>query len=229
MISSLFVVAELLWSIQLALRPDPFTAGSATLIVAGIAVYTVITVVGILLVRALWARWLALATTIVTLTLGSLGRFDHVLPYAAAAVSLLAVGGLTGPWLRVRLRQHPEVGVPPQALLLPLVATLALPLAGIASPDGPTLPCLVVAFCGPVLSVAYVRAAPWGLWALRTGLPILAVVAGISTGWWGAAAFIAYGSAVAVLSWSSEARDAMTPVLAPLPPPRAAPHTGGIS
>src|SRR5665811_823131 len=117
-VSSLFVVAQLLWSIQLALRPDPFAAGSATLIVAGITVYTVIAVVGILLVRALWARWLALATTIATLTLGSLGRFEDVLPYAAAAVSLLAVGGLTGPWLRLRLRQHPGVGVPPRALLL---------------------------------------------------------------------------------------------------------------
>jgi len=144
-VSSLFVVAQLLWSIQLALRPDPFAAGSATLIVAGITVYTVIAVVGILLVRALWARWLALATTIATLTLGSLGRFEDVLPYAAAAVSLLAV------------------------------------------------------------------------------------VAGISTGWWGAAVFIAYGSAVVALSWSSEARDAMAPVLAPLPSPRVAPHTGGMS
>ncbi len=78
LISGLFATAQILWSMRLAIEPDPLTVGAALLLISGIVVYTVISVVGILLVRAPWARWLALYTTVVTLVVGTLRQYQFL-------------------------------------------------------------------------------------------------------------------------------------------------------
>lgn len=225
LISGLFATAQILWSMRLAIDPDPFAVGAAVLVISGIVLYTVIAVVGILLVRAPWARWLALYATLVTLVVGTLGGVSPFLSIVATAMSLSAVGGLTGPWLRIWLRQRPGAGIDPAAVALPLLAIAALPLAGLASPEGLTVPAVATAVLGPVLAWAYARAFPWSLWALRIVVPPLAIIAAFAAGGWGAVAFIVYGVAVSALAWSPGARDALSPVQAPLPPPRVGPET----
>lgn len=225
LISGLFATAQILWSMRLAIDPDPFTVGAAVLLISGIVVYTVIAVVGILLVRAPWARWLALYATVVTLVVGTLGGVGSFLSIAATAMSLFAVGGLTGPWLRIWLRQRPGAGIDPAAVALPLLAIAALPLAGLASPEGLTVPAVATALLGPVLAWAYARALPWSIWAFRIVDPLLAIVAAFAAGGWGAVAFVVYGVAVSALAWSPGARDALSPVQASLPPPRVRPET----
>jgi hypothetical protein len=221
-ISSLFATSEFVWSIRLAVDPEPFAAGSIALIIGGAIIYTIIAVVGVLLVRAPWARWLALVTTVATLLLGSLGRFDTVLPYVAALLSLIAVGALAGPWLRIWLRQRPGVGISWKAVALPLLALLSVPLAGLSAPHGPTVPGLIAVIAGCGSTIAYVRAVPWSLWAMRIALPLVGLAAGLSATGWGVAAFVAYALVVGGLAWSSDARDALSPVQPPLPPPRVA-------
>jgi hypothetical protein len=223
-ISGLFAVAELLWSISLTVSPEPFSPGSSALVVAGIVLYTVIAIVGMLLVRAPWARWLALTTAVCTVVVGALGGEPDPLSITAAVLSLVAIGGLAGPWLRIWLRQRPGAGAGPIAVALPLVAIAALPLAGLASVESATPAALTLAFAGPVLAWAYARGLAPGLWGLRLAAPALALIAAVAAGTWGSAAFLAYGTTVGILSWSPAARDAMSPVQAPLPPPRATPQ-----
>ena len=222
-ISALFVMSELLWSIQLTVSPDPLSPGSSALFVAGIVVYVVVAVVGMLLVRAPWARWLALTTAICTVLIGSLGGVTDALVMMAIALSLVAIGGLAGPWLRIWLRQRPGAGAGAAAVSLTLAAITALPLAGLVSVESPNAAALVLAFAGPTLAWAYARGFSIGLWGLRTVAPVLAAGAAITAGTWGAAAFLIYGSVVGVLAWSTGAHDAISPVQAPLPPPRVAP------
>jgi hypothetical protein len=224
-ISGLFAVAELLWSIRLTVSPEPFSPGSSALVVAGIVLYTVIAIVGMLLVRAPWARWLALTTAVCTVVVGALGSELDALSIAAAVLSLVAIGGLAGPWLKIWLRQRPGAGAGPIAVALPLVAIAALPLAGLASVESATPAALTLAFAGPVLAWAYARGLAPGLWGLRLAAPALALIAAVAAGTWGSAAFLAYGTTVGILSWSPAARDAMSPVQAPLPPPRATPQS----
>ncbi len=226
-ITGLFGFAELLWCVALSAHPDPFSPGSALLVVTGIVAYTAIATVGILLVRASWARWLALGTTVVTLVVGSLGDPYDAVSIAATVGSLIAVGGLVGPWLRIWLRQRPGAGAGPITVALPLAALAGLPLAGISTPNALSAPALAVAFAGPILGWAYARALRWGLWGLRVVLPTLAIVAAAVAGGWGTAWLLAYAAGVAAIAWMPGARDAQIPVQAPLPPPRVAPRSEG--
>jgi hypothetical protein len=226
-ITGLFGIAEFLWSVRLTVYPAPFSPGSAVLVVAGVVIYTSIATVGILLVRAPWARWLAFATVVATLVLGSLGETIGALAITATALSLVAIGGLAGPWLRIWLRRRPGSGAGPIAAALPLVALSALPLAGIAAPDALSPAVLAVAFAGPLLAWAYARAFRWGLWGLRVVTPALALIAAVATGGWGAAWLVAYAASVVALSWMPAAGEAQSPVQAPLPPARVSPRSGG--
>lgn len=221
-VSGLFAVAELLWSIRLTISPEPFSPGSSALVAAGIVLYTVIAVVGMLLVRAPWARWLALTTAVGTVVIGALGGDVDALSITAAVLSLAAIGGLAGPWLKIWLRQRPGAGTGAIAVALPLTAIAALPLAGLASVESATPAALTLAFAGPLLSWAYTRGFTSGLWGLRLVAPALALIAAIAAATWGAAAFLVYGATVGILAWSPGARAALSPVQAPLPPPRTA-------
>lgn len=225
-ISGLFAAAELLWSIRFAVSPEPLSPGSSALLIAGIVLYTVIAVVGMLLVRAPWARWLALATAAGTVLIGALGGVSDGVSIAIVALSLLAIGGLAGPWLRIWLRQRPGAGAGAVAVALPLVAIAALPLAGLTSVDSATPAALALALAGPVLAWAYARGFTLGMWALRIAAPAMALIAAIAAGTWGGAAFVIYGAAVGILAWSPGARDALSPVQVPLPPPRVTPQPG---
>lgn len=226
-ISAVFAGAELLWAIRFTIAPDPLSPGSSALVVAGIVVYTVIAVVGLLLVRAPWARWLALTTAIGTVLLGALGGEVDALSIAAGAVSLLAIGALAGPWLEIWLRQRPGSGAGPIAVALPLCSIVALPLAGAASAESVTPPALILAVAGPILAWAYARGFVFGLWGLRVAAPALALIAAIATGSRMSLAFVIYGATVGALAWFPAARDALSPVQAPLPSPRKTPQSNG--
>jgi len=225
LVAGLFAAAEFAWVIRLGLSPDPFSPGAATLMIAGVVVYTAIALVGMLLVRAPWARWLALAVALATLIVGSLGAISDALSVGAVTLSLLAIGGIAGPWLRIWLRQRPGAGAGGVAVALPLAAIGALPLAGLASVDAVTPAAMVLAATGPVLAWAYARGFRWGLWGLRVALPVVASIAAfVSASWIAAASFITFGLVDALLAWSPGAADALSPVQAPLPPPRTRQH-----
>jgi hypothetical protein len=124
--------AGIAWAIHLGVAPEPFAASSAIAIAAGIVIFTVISVVGLLLVRAPWARWLAFATMALGLVVAAITGLDEVTAVVALVLSLAAIGGLSGPWLRVWLRRRPSAtGPEPRVAVLPLVALALVPLIGL--------------------------------------------------------------------------------------------------
>ena len=210
-----------LWSAAVLLSdPDPFAIGAAALISIGVLGYTLIAVAGILLVRAPWARWLGLSTTIGVLLITAITGFDSAWAYLAIAVSLAAVAGLSGPWLKVWLRQRPGTGPEPKAVALPLIATGAPLVAGLAAWPGLTALVIAAAMLGPVAAWGYGRAWRWGLWALRIAYPVMAVAAGAQVGWPGGLLLGGHGVVVSVLAWSAEASRAQLPIGTTLPAPR---------
>lgn len=223
-ISALVALAGLAWAVHLALEPDPFAGSAAIAIAAGIVVFTVISVVGILLVRAPWGRWIAFATIGVGLGVGIVTGFEDAGAPAAAILSLLAIGGLSGPWLRVWLRQRPSATAPePKAALLPLAALALVPLTGFVSPDGLSPALVVLAVSAAALAVGYARAGAWALWGLRLALPVLTIWAAIGLTAAGAVILVAAGAGVTWLAWTPSARRAIGQPAPPLPAPRRKP------
>ncbi len=217
-VSALFAASSLLTTTLLVIDPEPFSPGSAVLIALGLLAYTVVALVGILLVRAPWARWLALATTVGALVIAAVIGFDSALAVASAAVSLTAVAGLSGPWLTLWLKR-PGTGPEPRAVALPLLAVGAAPVVGFASWSGLAITAVVVGVLGPLGGWAYARALRWGLWVLRLGYPVAAVVAATQLSLAGATLLILHATVVAVLAWSPEASRAQRPIGARLPAP----------
>jgi hypothetical protein len=220
-ISGSVAAAGIAWAIHLGVAPDPLAASAAIAIAAGIVIFTVVSVVGLLLVHAPWARWLAYATVGLGLAVGVVTGIDEITAVIALAFSLVAIGGLSGPWLRFWLRHRPSATAPePRAAILPLAALALVPLTGIASPNGLTWALVLLAIAAVVLVVGYVRAASWGLWGLRSVIPVLTVVASLSLGVAGAVLLLSAGTIVTWLAWTPAARRAIAGPGPPLPAPR---------
>ncbi len=220
LISGVLTGSSLLSSAVLLSDPEPFAPGAAALLGIGIVMYTLVAIAGILLVRAPWARWLGLGTTVGVLVLTAITGFDSAWSIVAIVISLLAVAALSGPWLKVWLRQRPGTGPEPKAVALPLIALGAAPVAGLASWSGLTPLVGAVAVLGPVAAWAYARAWRWGLWALRVAYPLATAAAATQLAWQGALLLVAHGAVVGLLAWSPEATRAQLPIGGTLPAPR---------
>ena len=129
-------------------------------------------------------------------------------------------GRLSGPWLALWLRRRPGAGPEPRAVALPLLAVGAAPVVGFASWSGLAITAVVVAVLGPLGGWAYARALRWGLWVLRLGYPVAAVVAATQLSLAGATLLVLYAAVVVLLAWSPEASRAQRPISARLPAPR---------
>jgi hypothetical protein len=218
--------AGIAWAIHLGVAPEPFAASSAIAIAAGIVIFTVISVVGLLLVRAPWARWLAFATLALGLVVAAITGLDEVTAVVALVLSLAAIGGLSGPWLRVWLRRRPSAtGPEPRVAVLPPAALALVPLIGFVSPGGLTVPLVVLATASVVLVIGYIRANTWGLWGLRLVVPVLTIGAATTLSVAGATALLAVGGIVTTLAWTPAARRAIRSSVPPLPAPRHRPST----
>lgn len=220
LVSGLLAASSLVSAAALMLNPEPFSPGSALLIAAGLLLYTLIALAGILLVRAPWARSLGAGTAVAATVLAAVTGFDTVGTTTSMVIALLALGGLAGPWLTVWLRQRPGTGPEPAAIALPLVAVGSVPIAGLAAWQGLTVPVMATALVGIIAGAAYARADRWGLWALRAGYPILTLVAAIGLGTAGALVLTTHGVIVAILAWLPSASRAQRPIGAELPAPR---------
>lgn len=220
-ISALVAAAGIAWTVHLAVAPEPFTGSAAVAVSAGIVIFTVIAVVGLLLVRAPWARWLAYATVGTGLAVGVVTGYDDVTAIVAFAFSLAAVGGLSGPWLRVWLRRRPAATAPePQATFLPLATLALVPITGFVSPDSLSAALVVLDVAAVVLAAGYARAGMWALWSLRIGLPLLTLWAVIGLSIPGAVALVTAAAVATTLAWTPSARRAIREPSPPLPAPR---------
>ncbi len=104
------------------------------------------------------------------------------------------------------------------ALVLGLVGLV--PLVAIATPTDITPWHGILGAAGIFLGWSYARAQVWALWAIRLGLPVIAIPAMIRSPLAGAALIAVGAIALTVLSWSKVALLAAQPLMDHLPGPR---------
>jgi hypothetical protein len=220
LVAALTAAAGAAAAAHLAVRPDPFSAPSATVIAVGLVVYTLIAVTGIALVRGRWARRLGIVVVVADLAVIAVGALD-VLGWIALGSGLAALGGLVSRWLDGWFRLRPSAtGPDPIAVVLLLGLGALAPAVGFASPAGLTTGHGILGAAGLLLAWAYANAHLWSLWAARVALPMVAVPAVVSSPWPGAIALGASTAALVWLAWSKEALLAVQPLMATLPGPR---------
>lgn len=229
MTASLVAVAGLVWAAHIGFSPEPIAPTSAAAVAVGVVAFTAISVSGLLLVRAPWARRLGIATLSSAAIIGAATAFSPT-AWVALASTLAAVGALSGPWLRVWLRRRPSVDGPgPEATGLALGAVAVVPLVGLAAPDGLSVALLVLAVIGGGLAWGYARARTWALWGLRLVLPAAAIAAAITAPPAGAVAVIAVVGTLTFISWTGPASAAIRGPTPPLPAPRPRSDSGASS
>ena len=202
-----------MWAALLTFGESPWTTGAGVLIGADLILFTAIAAVAVLLSPGRWLKVLSVAIGVVigllavTLEVGALWLVGLL---ASAAATALLWARPMEEWMVGAVRPD---RVPPKATVLVLV-TLAIPAAVGATafsdvtPGGWTLAGLAVP-----LGWAYARAIPAALWALRLGLPGLAVWAIVGLAPTAAVALGGYLSGVVALSWTEDARVAASPLV----------------
>jgi hypothetical protein len=228
-ISALVAGSGLGWSAALLIDPEPLATSSAAAVAAGLVIYSVISVAGILLVHAPWSRWLGLGVVIAGPLLGIATGFGAV-AVLGLILSAAAVVGLTGPWLNLWLRQRPAAGAPaPEAVALVLLAIGLTPIVGLANEDGLDGSQIALAAGGLLFAWSYARAHTWGLWGLRLAIPGLAVPATLMTPMPGAVLVGAVAAVVTVLAWRRRSAAAIGSTMALPAPRRKRQSNGGTS
>ena len=166
-ISAALTAAALTLVVHISVAPEPFSADSAVVLAAGLLMFVVITLVGLLLSRGRWARRLGFLVVAAELAIASsidLGPWSIV----SIALNGATLFGLSGPWLTGWIRGRPAAGGPSGKAVVLLLGTLALiPGLALFSPgglDGEQWALLVVAAVG---GWGYSRASGLALWLLR--------------------------------------------------------------
>lgn len=219
-VAALIFVAGCSLAVHLAISPDPFAASSAAVIAIGSVVFTVITMVGITLVRGRWARRLGMVLVATVLVVAAVSEPD-VWTWIAIGAGLVALGLLSGRWLDAWIRGRPSAtGPDPLAVVLLLGLLATAPAVGLAAPGGLTTAHGFFGAGGVFLAWAYSKAQVWSLWAIRLVLPLLGIAAAVASPVAGAVALLALAGALAGLAWTTEARLAVQPLMEDLPGPR---------
>jgi hypothetical protein len=212
-------VAGAATAVLLASGDDDFAPSSAAVIALGVVMFTLIAIVGVLLVRGRWARVLGVVVALADLALVAMvGLADWGL--VATAAALVALGGLVSPPVDGWLRQHPPPDGPDgRAVALALGLLALVPAVGVAAPDGLSAAHGVLGSAGVILGWAYSKAQPWAIWAIRLALPVVAVPAVLAEPWPGGLGLALLVGALVALAWTPQAYAATAPRPGPLPTP----------
>ncbi len=219
LIAATVMATGLAWTVHLVVAPDPWAPDSALAIAIGILVLSIVAMTALLLGRGRWTRYFAMGVVVAELLIAAVGEYEGWL-VAGVALSGLSLAGLGGPWFKGWLREQPAAGSPGgQPIALAIGAFAVVPLVGLAAPDGLEAAHGVAGALGILLSWGYMKGRVWALLSLRFVMPVVMIVAAISSSIVGAIVLIAGGAALAYLAWSPEARLAVDP-LPELPAPR---------
>ena len=213
------MAAGLAWTIHLVVTPGPWAADAALAIAIGTLVLSIAAMAALLLSRGRWTRYFAAGLLCAELLILAVADFDGWL-VAATGLSGLALAGLGGPWFKGWLRERPAAGAPGyQPIALTIGAFALVPLVGIASPDGLESAHGVLGAVGILLSWGYMKSGVWALHSLRFGLPVIIVLAAMTSPPAGGLLLIAVGAYLTYLAWTAAARLAVDP-MPDLPAPR---------
>ncbi len=212
-------VAGAATAVHLATGDDVFAPSSAAVIALGVVMFTLIALVGLLLVRGRWARVLAIVVALADLALVAvvgLAAWGLV----AAAAALVALGGLASRPIDGWLRQRPPADGPDgRAVALALGLLALVPAVGLAAPEGLSTAHGILGSAGVILGWAYSQAQPWAIWAIRLALPVVAVPAVLADPWQGGLALAMIVAVLVALAWTPQAYAATAPRPGPLPAP----------
>lgn len=214
--ASLTVILAL---VVVTIEPGVWSSSSIALISIGALTSTLVLVSGFLLVHAPWARWGLVFATAGAMALSTVaGTVGAVIVLVLGGVTIV---GLTGPWLRFWVRQHPV----PDALS-PVVITLmatapAAPLViGVAAYDSAFAVQWLAAGVVVGSSFAYGRGFPGALWLMRTAVPLASLAAVWVSPLPHVAILAVCGLIVTALAWLPQASHATASPAPVLPAPR---------
>ena len=218
-IAATVMIAGLLWTIHLLATPGPWELDAAMAVATGTLVLSIAAMASLLLSRGRWTRYFAAALLVAELLITLVAEVDGWL-IAAVAVTGIALAGLGGPWFKGWLRELPAAGSPGYEPIALAIATFSLvPAVGIASPAGLEPAHGALGAAGVLFSWAYMRANTWALLGLRLAVPVLTVLAAVSSPPAGAITLLAFGAVITYLAWTKPARLAVDPMPG-LPAPR---------
>jgi hypothetical protein len=218
--AALLSVAGCSLAIHLAVAPDPFASSSAAVIAIGAVMFAIIAVVGLVLVRGRWARWMSVALALAIAGITAVGEFD-VWSWIALFTALAGLGVLLGRWLDGWIRARPSATGPDPKVVVLLLGLLAIvPAVGLAAPGGLQTAHGVLGAGAVLLAWAYGKAQVWSLWAIRLVLPVLGIAAAIASPPAGAALLLVLVGGVVGLAWTPEALLAAQPLMDDAPGPR---------
>lgn len=219
--SALLIASTLIWSFMLLeagiWRSDSALVGAVTMIILA-----AVSVVGMLVGHARWAKRLGVGLCLTELALAS--GLDISLPWwlglAATAVSL---SGMVGSGMNALVRQlPPAIGPPAEAVILPLLLLAAPGLLALARPEGLGLAVTVAIGCCWITALAYGKAFPGAVILTRLVIPATLLVSGLTADWNGLVDLLIAAVAVKV-AWSTNAKVAIRPLVThsrgvPIPP-----------
>lgn len=217
-IGILSFVAAVMGAAAFAIDPQPFDPAAAIVVLAGIIVVSLTGLVGLVLARSPWGRWMLLVSLVVSLVLASVPGSTAF--WIALGIGALATVGLLGPWLTLWVRHEPAADAPgPVVVLLIAVAPTATLFIGVTALGGLHLAHVALIVVTVTSSWAYGRGIPGGIWGLRLGVPVVGVLATAFTLGAGQAMLGIAVVAVTITSWLPHARRATAVITPPLPAP----------
>lgn len=208
------ILATAAWTVALGrgLTVD-YSGTSVVLMAVSLWLTTVVSVTGMLVARARWARRLGLA---VAGGHGIVALLTPVDPGWGVAAILTAIAAVTigGPWLDGVVRGRPSASGPPGRVVLVALILLGAPFAlGAVGSAGWAAVGLAVA--AVVSAYWFTRNLPGALLVVRALWPLLALGLALPLGVPSGVVAAALGVGVAALAWHSSVATAIHPLVEP--------------
>ena len=205
---TLVLLAALVWTAVISLSGS-FDPAAALLVGVGLLVVNTVSIVGMVVNSARWARRLAFVGLGMSSLAGAFVPVDNAW-LAAMAITAIAAAYLFRPSVSIR-RLPSATGPPTRAVLIPLVLIVAPYLYGLAGAGSQSWALLVSGLSAPLAGFLYAGVRPGGLLAVRLAWPALAVVLVPFLEPVAVVASLALAGLVAGLAWSAEAKTAFHP------------------
>ncbi|MDH3259723.1 MAG: hypothetical protein OEM81_13065 [Acidimicrobiia bacterium] len=229
-VAAAIVLASAGWAFVLVFGSGPLADSAAALLAADLLILGTVIAMGVALGRGRWTRR---ASSILLGGQAVVGVFFEMDGWWIGAVLLTAVGiaAVAGPWLDSWLRRVPRTNGPPPTAVIMNLGLVGLPTLVAATASG-GVPVGGWMLSGFALTAAWAYSQAWlpALWAVRISLPVLGVAAAAGLAWPGALMLGLGVSALTVLAWSPDVRQAtlsQAPTrgnLIPIPPELAPPQ-----
>ena len=211
LLSSVSLVAALIWVGAFVVDPGPLVPGSVLLTTVGLLGVTTVGLVGMTVTGGRWAHRMCLGSVGAMAVLAVIRPID-TLWVTALLLTVLAGVALLSPALLGYLRRLPPATSPPlRAVMIPLLLIGIPYLLGLAAWDEPSAGTLVVGLAAPPSALWYARVLPGGLYVVRIIWPALAI--GLAFTQWLAPALVSAlsGLSVALLAWHPTVKVAFHP------------------